>query len=333
MAFLSSNNILKTELSIAHEGYLNDESFLFFCMNWNNPYPQPYTTNKDELQHQFSAWINNLTRDTNSCFFVFNGDVGDIYVTPGGYTIPGLLSKFITTYLANRIGEDQLEWMNKKDERQISFMKQLLQHISIANFNNNIFDLISIPAVANAGIIKGDSNPFTSKSSSLQTIRNTLSCLAIPKAYKNLIINKMKSAWLAVNSKNKFPAWARNEDSNKITDWLKQQNLFKSPSTYILSQYTNHDYIKLVTLHFDIQFLFFQDRAELQLKSMRNSWSQAKTREKNQSKVQLNFILPPNIKSILKEVCDTTGVSRNDFVEMAIKNEYKRFQDATKKGS
>ena len=144
----------------------------------------------------------------------------------------------------------------------------------------------------------------------------------------------MKSAWLLANLKNKFPSWIKKEDTKTILEWLPLQTPFTPGNDfYLLREYNNYGYAKLGTLYFDLQFIFAPDRAELELIRLRKAWSQVKTRAKNQNKPQINFSLSPDIKTILEDACKTTGLSRNSFVEIAIRNEHERVKKIIKEGS
>ena len=206
--------------------------------------------------------------------------------------------------------------------------------MNLTNLNNNMFVLDSIRPLSGDGHIIGEKNPFTDRESSLKTIKNTLSCLPTTKSKKITIINEMKRAWLLANLKNKFPSWIKKEDTKTILEWLPLQTPFTPGNDfYLLREYNNYGYAKLGTLYFDLQFIFVPDRAELELIRLRKAWSQVKTRAKNQNKPQINFSLSPDIKYILEDACKTTGLSRNSFVEMAIRNEHERVKKTIKEGS
>ena len=334
MAFKSDKNILHTELEIFIESYLSDVDFLIFCMSWNNPHPEPYTTNPDELKFRFANRIKLLSNNINLCDQVFYGNIADTAIIQGRLSIEGLLKKFIATYLEFRVGDENLEWINNKDDRQISLIKHLLSHINLTNLNNNMFALDSFRSLSSDRHIIGDKNPFTDRESSLNTIKNTLSCLPTTKTKKIMIINEMKSAWLLANLKNKFPSWIKKEDTKTILEWLPLQAPFTLGNDfYLLREYKSYGYAKLGTLYFDLHFIFSPDRAELELIRLRKAWSQVKTRAKNQNKPQINFSLSPDIKTILEDACKTTGLSRNSFVEIAIRNEHERVKKIIKEGS
>ncbi len=67
MAFRSDENILHIELEITVESYLSDVDFLIFCMSWNNPHPDPYTTNQDELKLRFANRMKLLSNNILLC--------------------------------------------------------------------------------------------------------------------------------------------------------------------------------------------------------------------------------------------------------------------------
>ena len=169
MAFKSDKNILHTELEIYVESYLSDVDFLIFCMLWNNPHPDPHTTNPDELQLRFVNRIKLLSNNINLCGQAFYGNIADIEIIQDRLSIEGLLKKFIATYLECRIGDENLEWINNKDDRQISLIKHLLSHINLTNLNNNLFVLDSFRSLSSDRHIIGDKNPFTDRESSLKT--------------------------------------------------------------------------------------------------------------------------------------------------------------------
>ncbi len=127
--------------------------------------------------------------------------------------------------------------------------------------------------------------------------------------------------------------WANKQNKSKLIDWLLSQEVINDINYSWLFKQNPRSLIDIFSIYFDLLSGYKPDTATVRLERLKKAWSQAKSREKNKENIQYNFILPPDIKDLLNEICETTGVSRNKLVEMAIKNEYKRFKDVTKEGS
>jgi hypothetical protein len=128
VAFTFSNNILGVELDISYAKFLSDDGFLYFCINLNNPTLQ-MQTEKHELQHQFKKWAQKLINDFNACAAIFGDNANRIFSSGFG-DASLLLDVSIDYYLSNKIGDEHLEWVDSKNERQVSFVKSTLNYIS-----------------------------------------------------------------------------------------------------------------------------------------------------------------------------------------------------------
>ena len=332
MAFTFSDNILGVELDISYLKFLSDDGFLYFCINFNNPTLQ-MQTEKHELQYQFKKWAQKLINDFNACAAIFGNNANRIF-TSGFGDVSSLLDVSIDYYLSNKVGDEHLEWVDSKNERQVSFVKSTLNYISFVNQLGSIQRPILTPQVMlNINLIKGDSNPFSKNETSMTTIKNTLTCMNSTMEQKNDLINQIKIKWIIASAENKISEWIAKEKKDQITNWLKQQELFTNTISNWLSPYSvSHDFIKVIILHFDLMTVFTPDSAKLRLKQLKQSWSQSKTREKNKDNAQVNFILPVKTKEKLISICAATGVSRNKFLEGVIKDEYEKLKNTHQDG-
>ena len=332
MAFTFSDNILGVELDISYLKFLSDDGFLYFCINLNNPTLQ-MQTEKHELQYQFKKWAQKLINDFNACAAIFGNNANRIF-TSGFGDVSSLLDVSIDYYLSNKVGDEHLEWVDSKNERQVSFVKSTLNYISFVNQLGSIQRPILTPQVMlNINLIKGDSNPFSKNETSMTTIKNTLTCMNSTMEQKNDLINQIKIKWIIASAENKISEWIAKEKKDQITNWLKQQELFTNTISNWLSPYSvSHDFIKVIILHFDLMTTFTPDSARLRLKQLKQSWSQSKTRDKNKDNTQVNFILPVKTKEKLISICAATGVSRNKFLEGVIKDEYEKLKNTHQDG-
>ena len=332
MAFTFSDNILGVELDISYLKFLSDDGFLYFCINFNNPTLQ-MQTEKHELQYQFKKWAQKLINDFNACAAIFGNNANRIFQSGFG-DVSSLLDVSIDYYLSNKVGDEHLEWVDSKNERQVSFVKSTLNYISFVNQLGSIQRPILTPQVMlNINLIKGDSNPFSKNETSMTTIKNTLTCMNSTMEQKNDLINQIKIKWIIASAENKISEWIAKEKKDQITNWLKQQELFTNTISNWLSPYSvSHDFIKVIILHFDLMTTFTPDSARLRLKQLKQSWSQSKTREKNKDNAQVNFILPVKTKEKLISICAATGVSRNKFLEGVIKDEYEKLKNTHQDG-
>lgn len=332
MAFTFSDNILGVELDISYLKFLSDDGFLYFCINLNNPTLQ-MQTEKHELQYQFKKWAQKLINDFNACAAIFGNNANRIF-TSGFGDVSSLLDVSIDYYLSNKVGDEHLEWVDSKNERQVSFVKSTLNYISFVNQLGSIQRPILTPQVMlNINLIKGDSNPFSKNETSMTTIKNTLTCMNSTMEQKNDLISQIKIKWIIASAENKISEWIAKEKKDQITNWLKQQELFTNTISNWLSPYSvSHDFIKVIILHFDLMTVFTPDSAKLRLKQLKQSWSQSKTRHKNKDNTQVNFILPVKTKEKLISICAATGVSRNKFLEGVIKDEYEKLKNTHQDG-
>lgn len=332
MAFTFSDNILGVELDISYLKFLSDDGFLYFCISFNNQTLQ-MQTEKHELQYQFKKWAQKLINDFNACTAIFGNNANRIF-TSGFGDVSSLLDVSIDYYLSNKVGDEHLEWVDSKNERQVSFVKSTLNYISFVNQLGSIQRPILTPQVMlNINFIKGDSNPFSKNETSMTTIKNTLTCMNSTMEQKNDLINQIKIKWIIASAENKISEWVAKEKKDQITNWLKQQELFTNTISNWLYPYSvSHDFIKVIILHFDLMTTFTPDSARLRLKQLKQSWSQSKTREKNKDNTQVNFILPVKTKEKLISICAATGVSRNKFLEGVIKDEYEKLKNTHQDG-
>ncbi len=153
MAFTFSDNILGVELDISYLKFLSDDGFLYFCINLNNPTLQ-MQTEKHELQYQFKKWAQKLINDFNACAAIFGNNANRIF-TSGFGDVSSLLDVSIDYYLSNKVGDEHLEWVDSKNERQVSFVKSTLKYISFVNQLGSIQRPILTPQVMlNINLIK-----------------------------------------------------------------------------------------------------------------------------------------------------------------------------------
>ena len=332
VAFKFSENILGVELDISYAKFLSDDGFLYFCISFNNRTLQ-MQTEKHELQYQFKKWAQKLINDFNACAEIF-GNNASIIFSSGFGDVSLLLNVSIDYYLSNKIGDEHLEWVDSKNERQVSFVKSTLKYISFVNqLGENSRPILTPQVMPYINFIKGDDNPFSKNETSMRTIKNTLTCMNSTMEQKNDLISQIKIKWIIASAENNISEWIAKAKKDQITNWLKQQELFTNTISNWLSPYSvSHDFIKVIILHFDLMTVFTPDSAKLRLKQLKQSWSQSKTRDKNKDNTQVNFILPVKTKEKLISICAATGVSRNKFLEGVIKDEYEKLKNTHQDG-
>jgi hypothetical protein len=319
----SRKNILGIELEKSYDEYFSDEGFLYFCINQTNQIIQPKSTKKHELQNHFKQWVYSIINNYDFCGQIFSEHRAFIF-TPTGINIYALLDICTNKYTYNKIGDEHLDWIDKGNDRQVAFVKSLLTYIT--GNKTHGYSITQTPQILINNFIKGDENPFTKNATSMTTIKNSLTCMECSAELKVILINQIKSAWMNSFTKNKISEWIEKERDLPITNWLRQQDVFTNTISYWLSSYAAHDFTKVIILHFDLLTMFTPDTATLKLKQLKQSWSQAKTREKNKENTQINFVITEKTKEMLIEICDTIGVSRNKYLETIINNEYNKFK-------
>ena len=252
-----------------------------------------------------------------------------------------IFSSLINEYERVKIDRACFEWIDHKDIRQLLFIQSSLMYLNV-EYKYNIKEL-------SLGFLR--LSPDDAPSSTISQLRiDQLHTSNSPKKILNLInyffaccnantqskieaIEQIKKAWNRASLQNKFMIWANKQNKSKLIDWLLSQEVINDINYSWLFKQNPRSLIDIFSIYFDLLSGYKPDTATVRLERLKKAWSQAKSREKNKENIQYNFILPPDIKDLLNEICETTGVSRNKLVEMAIKNEYKRFKDVTKEGS
>lgn len=309
--------------------YIEDMDFIYFSINWRNKTYKNPTNKKEELQSIFIDWIQYLDRNLNECMRIFNELFTQEQITRGNLGLEEIMRRLINAYMEIRITDKDIEWISINNGRQLKFLKTRILFISITPqgvFHRNQ----NFPFTINMMHAQGEISPFTNNKSSLEFIKNTFMCIDTPRRNKLGIIQLMKQEWALAVTRNKAVRWIENEDSDIFRTWLKNQNFFiHGEELSYLSKYQQEDFIEFTTLYFDIMTALAPDKSELMIVKLKKAWSQAKTREKNKTKKQVSFYLPIKTKEQLEEICKTTKVSRDKFLQVFIENEYRKFKEKT----
>lgn len=313
--------------------YIDDMGFIYFGLNWRNSTYKNPAIDKTEMQSRFIDWIQYLDRNLNECRRIFNENFIQEEVTRGNLGLEEIMRRLVNAYLEFGIIDKDIEWISKNNGRQIKFIKSRMLFISITgpviSPRNKDF-----PFSINMRFMHGEESPFTSNKSSLESIKNTLTCIESPRAIKLHVIQTMKQEWAYVAQHNNAICWIEKEDNDSFRHWLKGQEFFmRGGELYWLSQYQHEDFIEFTTLYFDIMTAIAPDKSELMLFKLKKAWSQFKTREKNKTKKQVVFSLPIKTKEQLEEICKTTDVPRDKFLQLLIENEYRKFKSKMQEGS
>ncbi|MGL6464124.1 hypothetical protein [Aeromonas hydrophila] len=245
-----------------------------------------------------------------------------------------IFNHLIDLFIENTLSESNFLWLQDNNTRQSLFIQAIINYIVITptnNTNGHTHELFISQAVP----FRIFSRNFKKPREAVIDFKRFFLLADGDINRKITLIDDIKTKWLSIESRDTIIPWIKKEkDRKKLITWITKREFVDSSLAceWLLVQKSG-PILKNFISYFDILMAINPDKATLTAMRLKKSWSQFKTREKNKENVQFNFILPPSIKNLLKDVCDTTGISRNAFVEMAIKNEYKRFQDTTKKGS
>lgn len=242
-----------------------------------------------------------------------------------------IFTALVELFIENEIHEINYLWLQDNNTRQSLFIQTMISHIATIptntqnDYNNDLFLSPFSPLCM-------ISNSFKRPRDAIVNFKKHVLLMNGNIQSKIKLVDEIKTKWFFTENANAIIPWLRKEkDRKKLITWIiKREFVDSTLACEWFFEHNSGQTLKSLISYFDILTAFNPDKATLTVMRLKKSWSQFKAREKNKESVQFNFILSPNIKSLLKEVCNTTGISRNAFVEMAIKNEYKRFQDATK---
>lgn len=245
-----------------------------------------------------------------------------------------IFTTLVELFTENEISELNYLWLQSNNTRQSLFIQSIISHVAAAptntqnDYNNDL-------CLSQFTPLRICSKNFKRPHDAIIEFKKFLLLTNGNIQSKINLINEIKTKWFFAENVNAIIPWLKKEkDRKNLIAWIiKREFIDSTLACEWLLDHKSGQTLKSFISYFDILTAFTPDKATLTAMRLKKSWSQFKTREKNKESVQFNFILPPSIKNLLKDVCDTTGISRNAFVEMAIKNEYKRFQDTTKKGS
>ena len=313
--------------------YIDDMDFIYFSLHWRNwEYKNP-ANNREELQSRFIDWIQFLDRNLNECMCIFNEKFHPEQMKRGNLGLEEIMRRLINAYMEIRITDEDIEWISRNNGRQLKFLKARILFISITPqgvFHRNP----NFPFATGMTHTQGEKSPFTNNKSSLDFIKNTFMCIDMPRRNKLGIIQLIKQEWEFAVTRNKAVRWIENEDSDIFRTWMKTQRFFMhGEELSYFSKYQQEDFIEFTTLYFDIMTALAPDKSELMIIKLKKAWSQAKTREKNKTKKQVVFSLPIKTKEQLEEICKTTEVPRDKFLQLLIENEYKKFKSKMQEDS
>ncbi|CAK1908855.1 CopG family transcriptional regulator [Vibrio crassostreae] len=147
-----------------------------------------------------------------------------------------------------------------------------------------------------------------------------------PIRLKREFNNEHKKLWeevVAYGNFNWFVPVKKKEDE----DWFFQY-INKALAAYIQPERTPWDLSKtmpIAILRFDSWVPDFTREKEFFLKDMRKAWSQKKHRYKmkKDDRKAYSVVMHKNVNSHLEEMAESTGMSKNEFLELLITSEYK----------
>lgn len=240
-----------------------------------------------------------------------------------------------------------LAWIDSKNKRQCIFIQSMLNFIALEkkpfefsinnqNIRNIIDSIMSIKQTKTKTIddlFIGEPLLSNPPERAIDLIFDFFIISQATLESKIEVINKIKEMYALASSENKIGEWIKKEKQYGCIDWLEQQPaMINSDFEWLTSQKKPRDIVYFI-IHLDLLFALKPDTAHLYTGRIKKAWSQKKTRDKYKTKAQYNFIMSPGIKSLLNEICEETHIPRNDLVELAIKNEYRRLKEIINKGS
>jgi hypothetical protein len=235
-----------------------------------------------------------------------------------------------------------LAWIDSRNNRQCIFVQSMLNFIalekkpfefpiSIKNGTNIVDTTMSIQQIKTKiidNLFIGETLLSNPPKKAIDLIFDFFIISQATLESKIEVINKIKEMYASASSENKIEEWIKKEKRYGCIDWLEQQPaMINADFEWLTSQKTPRD-IAYFIIYLDLLFALKPDTAHLYTGRIKKAWSQKKTRDKNKAKSQYNFIMSPDIKGLLNEICEAAHISRNDLVEAAIRNEYKRFKSA-----
>ncbi|WP_154203334.1 hypothetical protein [Vibrio harveyi] len=147
-----------------------------------------------------------------------------------------------------------------------------------------------------------------------------------PIRLKRQFNNELKKLWEEVASYGNFN-WFAPVKKKEDEEWFFQY-INKGLAAYMRPERTPWTQSKMVStaiLRFDSWQPNFPREKEYFLKDMRKAWSQKKHRHKmkKDDRKAYSVVMHKDINSELEEMAQTTGMNKNEFLEMLISNEYK----------
>lgn len=312
--------------------YINDDDFLDFSIMrcFDTPIPSDKVKKQLSLLFLIQQLSNSPEKATQFFLQMFpyerNGKAQ--------IKVEVIFTSLIEIFHENLVHELHYSWLQKTNARQSLFIQAIINHIMTTpgkHLECHQPDLFISPIPP----VRIYCNEFKKSNDAILGFKKFFLLTNGNIKSKIIVIYEIKAKWEFVSRSNTLISWLKNEKhQKKLLSWIAKREFTDANLTceWLLEQRSG-SMLKSLIAYFDTLTAINPDKAELTAIRLKKAWSQAKTRDKNKDNIQFNFILAPTIKNLLKEVCDTTGMSRNAFVEMAIKNEYKRFKETTQEGS
>lgn len=250
------------------------------------------------------------------------------------------------------LSDDNLKWIDSKNERlclwlwycvkSYSFedvhlqpdesldsdeLQSFSEVLSPSEDTESIADSIERSSQDKKGYITfGLSDSYNTPKEHYDAIITCLDLWKAPARLKREFNNEHKKLWEDVADYGNF-SWFEPVKKKEDGEWFFQY-INKGLAAYIQPEKTPWDLSKMVStaiLRFDSWQPDFPREKEYFLKDMRKAWSQKKHRykmEKDDRKAY-SVVMHKDINSYLEEMAINTGMSKNEFLELLIKSEYK----------
>ncbi len=240
-----------------------------------------------------------------------------------------------------------LAWINSKNHRQCIFVQSVLNFIELRhhkiklpmsnddmkNINKNEMSIASTKTNTIENLFIGETTLSNTPQKAVELIADFFIISDATLESKINVIMQIKNMYASVSSENNIEEWIKREKKHGVINWLEQQPIMTNEDfTWLTSQKIAGNAEHFI-VYLDLLFALKPDTAHLYTGRIKKAWSQKKTRDKYKTKAQYNFIMSPDIKSLLNEICEETHMPRNDLVELAIRNEYRRFKAIINEGS
>ncbi|EHU5196862.1 hypothetical protein KY955_002321 [Vibrio vulnificus] len=225
----------------------------------------------------------------------------------------------------------QLEWLDKMNERAHFWMWCVCRLLEENNFASNSFNPGTLNADRSTMRIYNQIGlsiyPRTEKERH-RLIIEFLDKSYLPLASKQSLLEYFKAQSSQLFTAGKF-TWITREDNECYQqyewacDYITKNKHFSIPYWFIPAPTTDRDMLEAAIAAFDI-WPVDSSTKQLFILRMRKAWSQKKHRAslEKKNKQSYNFTLTTKVKKMLDRMADKEGLSRNEVLEKLIKDKY-----------